>query len=102
MCFRRVAPPSPQATVTAPEEAPSSGNGFVERIRVGPGAGLRRLPMVAAARALDEGREDIQPREVLLALTQDADTGRALADLGVDDAAIRRTLERQRPPDAPA
>jgi hypothetical protein len=30
------------------------------------------------------------------------DTGRALADLGVNDAAIRRALARQRPPDAPA
>jgi ATP-dependent Clp protease ATP-binding subunit ClpC len=78
---------------------PPSGNGFEEWIRVGPGAGLRRLLMVAAARALDAGREDIQPRDVLLALTRDEHTGPALARLGVDDAAIVRALERRGPPD---
>jgi ATP-dependent Clp protease ATP-binding subunit ClpC len=79
----------------APGPAPPSGNGFEEWIRVGPGAGLRRLLMIAAARALDEGREDIQPRDVLLALTRDAHTGPLLAELGVDDAAIARALERR-------
>jgi ATP-dependent Clp protease ATP-binding subunit ClpC len=94
--LRRVSRPSPQAIGTAPNEPPPSDNGFEEWIRVGPGAGLRRLLMVAAARALDESREDIQPRDVLLALTRDEHTGRALADLGVDDAAIRAALARQR------
>jgi ATP-dependent Clp protease ATP-binding subunit ClpC len=83
------------ATAKAP---PPSGNGFEEWIRVGPGVGLRRLLMVAAARALDEGREDIQPRDVLLALTRDEHTGPVLADLGVDDAAILKAIERRRPP----
>lgn len=78
---------------------PPSGNGFDEWIRVGPGAGLRRLLMVAAARALDAGREDIQPRDVLLALTRDEHTGPALAGLGVDDTAILRALERRAPPE---
>jgi ATP-dependent Clp protease ATP-binding subunit ClpC len=90
------------AQPAAPEEPPPSGNGFEEWIRVGPGAGLRRLLMVAAARALDEGREDIQPRDVLLALTRDEHTGPVLADLGVDDAAILKAIERRRPPSAPA
>ena len=54
--------------------------------------------MVAAARALDEGREDIQPRDVLLALTRDEHAGPVLADLGVDAAAILKAIERRRPP----
>ncbi|MGH2882819.1 MAG: Clp protease N-terminal domain-containing protein, partial [Solirubrobacteraceae bacterium] len=78
---------------------PASGNGFEEWIRIGPGAGLRRLLMVAGARALDDGREDIQPRDVLLALTHDEHTGPLLAELGVDDVAIARALERRRSSD---
>jgi ATP-dependent Clp protease ATP-binding subunit ClpC len=78
-----------------PETPPPSGNGFEEWIRVGPGAGLRRLLMIAAARALAQGREDIQPRDVLLALTRDEQTGPLLADLGVDDVAILRAIERR-------
>ena len=94
-------PPEP-AQPAVPEEPPLSANGFEEWIRVGPGAGLRRLLMAAAARALDEGREDIQPRDVLLALTRDEQTGPVLADLGVDNAAILRALDRRRPPQASA
>jgi ATP-dependent Clp protease ATP-binding subunit ClpC len=82
-------------------QSPESGSGFDEWIRVGPGAAVRRLLMVAAARALDDGRSGIQPRDVLLALTRDEQTGPVLADLGVDDAAILRALERRRPPEAP-
>jgi ATP-dependent Clp protease ATP-binding subunit ClpC len=92
-----VRPPEP-AEPAALGQAPPSGNGFEEWIRVGPGAGLRRLLMLAAARALDEGREDIQPRDVLLALTRDEQAGPLLAELGVDDIAIRRAIERRRPP----
>jgi ATP-dependent Clp protease ATP-binding subunit ClpC len=84
-----------------PGAPPPSGNGFEEWIRVGSGAGLRRLLMVAAARALDDGREGVQPRDVLLALTRDQQIGPVLADLGVDDAAILRALERRRPSDGP-
>jgi ATP-dependent Clp protease ATP-binding subunit ClpC len=90
----------PGAEQRAPDQGPSSGNGFEEWIRVGPGAGLRRLLMVAAARALDDGREGVQPRDVLLALTRDQQIGPVLAELGVDDAAILRALERHQPPEA--
>jgi ATP-dependent Clp protease ATP-binding subunit ClpC len=93
---------APQRTdQRAPHSLPS-GNGFEEWIRVGSGAGLRRLLMVAAARALDDGREGVQPRDVLLALTRDQQIGPVLADLGVDDAAILRALERRQPPEASA
>ena len=90
----------PQAEQRGPDASPPSGNGFEEWIRVGPGAGLRRLLMVAAARALDDGREGVQPRDVLLALTRDQQIGPVLAELGVDDAAILRVLERHQPPEA--
>ena len=90
------APPTQAPAAGAP---PADANGFEAWIRVGPGAGLRRLLMVAGARALDEGREDIQPRDVLLALTRDEHTGPLLAELGVDDVAIARALERRRSSD---
>jgi ATP-dependent Clp protease ATP-binding subunit ClpC len=89
-----------RAEQRASDPGPPSANGFEEWIRVGPGAGLRRLLMVAAARALDDGREGVQPRDVLLALTRDQQIGPVLAELGVDDAGILRVLERRQPPEA--
>jgi ATP-dependent Clp protease ATP-binding subunit ClpA len=99
-----IAAPAPLAPAPVRDTAggpPSSSNGFEDWIRVGPGAGLRRLLMLAAARALEEGRGDIQPRDLLLALTRDEQTGPVLADLGVDDVGIIRALERRSPPGAP-
>ncbi len=98
--LRLLAGPEPRAQPELSGPSPASGNGFEEWIRVGPAAGLRRLLMVAAARALDDGREGVQPRDVLLALTRDQQIGPVLAELGVDDAAILRVLERRQPPDA--
>jgi ATP-dependent Clp protease ATP-binding subunit ClpC len=100
--LQRVARAARSAQPAAGAEPPASGNGFEEWIRVRPGSGVRRLLMVAAARALDEGRENIQPRDVLLALTRDEHTGPVLADLGLDDATILKAIERRRPPRAPA
>lgn len=60
--------------------------------RVGPGARVRRLLMFASARALEDGRTQIEPPDVLLALTRDEEVGPLLADLGVDEAAVRRAL----------
>ena len=58
--------------------------------------------MVAAARALDDGRDRITESDVLLALTRDEKTG---PGLGVDEAAVREAIERaatsEQPP-APA
>jgi ATP-dependent Clp protease ATP-binding subunit ClpC len=92
-------PPASAQPATANAPA-ASANGFEEWIRVGSGSGLRRLLMVAAARALDDGREAVQPRDVLLALTRDQQIGPVLAELGVDDAAILRVIERRQPPEA--
>ena len=61
--------------------------------RVGPSPGLRRMLMKAGARALQEGRTQIEPPDVLLALAQDEELGSLLADLGADEAAVRRALE---------
>jgi ATP-dependent Clp protease ATP-binding subunit ClpC len=60
--------------------------------QVGPSARLRRVLMTAAARALDDGRQQIEPKDVLLALTQDEQLGSLLADLGAGEAAVRRAL----------
>jgi ATP-dependent Clp protease ATP-binding subunit ClpC len=84
-------------------EQPRSG--FDEWIRVGPGAGARRLLVLAAGRALDDGRAEIEARDVLLALTRDEKIAPVLADLGVDEAAVLEALARRRgsqPPQAPA
>jgi ATP-dependent Clp protease ATP-binding subunit ClpC len=96
--LQRVAQAAAAAQPATSGTPPASANGFEEWIRVGPGAGVRRLLMVAAARALDEGRENILPRDVLLALTRDEHTGPVLAELGVDDAAILKAIERRQPP----
>ncbi|HTP23974.1 MAG TPA: Clp protease N-terminal domain-containing protein [Solirubrobacteraceae bacterium] len=75
--------------------------GFDEWIRVGPGAGARRLLVRAAGRALDDGRSEIEARDVLLALTRDEKIAPVLADLGVDEAAVLDALSRSRGPQAP-
>jgi ATP-dependent Clp protease ATP-binding subunit ClpA len=98
----RVITRPPEAVRPSPPAEPSpSANGFDEWIRVGPGSGVRRLLMGAAARALDDGRSGIEPRDVLLALTRDEQAGPMLADLGVDEPAVLRAIERRRPPEAP-
>ena len=90
------------ASAPVPE---SARVGFDEWIRVGPGAGARRLLTVAAGRALDDGRSEIEARDVLLALTRDEKIAPLLAELGVDEAAILEALARRRgnrpPPEAP-
>jgi ATP-dependent Clp protease ATP-binding subunit ClpC len=97
MLSGRDAPAQPIAT----REPPMSRSGFEEWIRIGPGAGVRRLLMVAAGRALDDGRSEIESRDVLLALTRDEKIRPVLADLGVDEAKVLKALERRRPPEAP-
>ena len=81
-------------------EQPRSG--FDEWIRVGPGAGVRHLLIVAAGRALDDGRSEIEPGDVLLALTRDETIAPVLADLGIDEAAVLEALARRRGPQASA
>jgi ATP-dependent Clp protease ATP-binding subunit ClpC len=76
-------------------------SGFDDWLRVGPGAGARGLLIVAARRALDDGRSEIEARDVLLALTRDETIAPVLADLGVDEAGVLEALARRRGPHAP-
>jgi ATP-dependent Clp protease ATP-binding subunit ClpC len=88
--------------ISAPSEMPPAPRaGFDEWIRVGPGAGARRLLILAAGRALDDGRSEIESRDVLLALTRDEKIAPVLAELGVDEAAVLQALAHRRPPQSP-
>jgi ATP-dependent Clp protease ATP-binding subunit ClpC len=73
------------------------GEGF----HVNPGSGVRRLMMIAGARALEDGRSVIEPRDVLRALTRDEHIGPLLAELGATEAEVLKALTRRRPPEAP-
>jgi ATP-dependent Clp protease ATP-binding subunit ClpC len=98
--IRMIGPAAPaQADVI--RTARTIPSGLEEGFRVGPGAAARRLLMLAAARALDDGRSEIESRDVLLALIRDEKMGPVLADLGVDEAAVTRALDRRRPPGQP-
>jgi len=91
--------PGPGAQPAIP--VPGRTSGFDPWIRVGPSASLRRLLMVAAARALDDGRTRIETTDVLLALTRDETTGPLLAGFGIDEARIREANEQAGNPDEP-
>ena len=67
-------------------------------IHVNPSAIVHRLLMSGAARALDDGRSQIEVADLLLALTRDEATSQLLASLGVDVTAVRNTLEQESPP----
>jgi len=87
----------------APAELPPGGprSGFAAGGRAGAGAGARRRLVVAAARARDEGRSEIESRDVLLALTGDEKIAPVLAELGVDEEAVLAALARRRRPKPP-
>jgi ATP-dependent Clp protease ATP-binding subunit ClpA len=67
-------------------------------IHVNPSAIVHRLLMSGAARALEDGRSQIEVADLLLALTRDEATSQLLASLGVDVTAVRNTLEQESPP----
>jgi len=62
--------------------------------------------MAAAARALDDGRSEIDASDVLLAFTRDEKIGPLLAHHGVDEATVRAAIEHRgaspEPPEAAA
>jgi Clp amino terminal domain, pathogenicity island component len=64
----------------------------------------RRLLMAAGASALDDGRTEFGVSDLLLALISDGEAAGLLAELGVDEQAMRAAIERHRaprnPPDA--
>ena len=63
-------------------------------IQVGPTERVRQLLMLAAARSLEDRRTEIELRDLLLALTQDESTAPLLAELGVDESAMRNAIAR--------
>ena len=95
--LRTIGPPRP-GTLRPPT---ARARPVEELFHLGPTSGARRLLMVAGARALDDGRSLIEPRDLLLALTRDLELGPLLAELGANEAAVLTALERRRPPEAP-
>lgn len=53
---------------------------------------LRRLMMIAAARALEVGRTETELRDLMLALVQDEEAGALLSQLGVDETSVRKAI----------
>jgi ATP-dependent Clp protease ATP-binding subunit ClpA len=60
------------------------------------GDGVPRLFGIASDVASEDGRGVIEPRDVLIALTRDEQTAPLLRELGVDERAVRETIERRR------
>jgi ATP-dependent Clp protease ATP-binding subunit ClpC len=94
---RRVASRPPHA----PGPPEPIGVTFEGSIRVGSTPQLRQLLMIAAARALDDGRSEIDALDVLRALTRQQTTAPLLTDLGVDEAAVREAIKRRQTPEGP-
>lgn len=74
--------------------------------RVEPGDDMLRILMSAAARALEDGRTEMTPADLLIALSRAEQTGPLLARLGAEETAIRAAFKDQgtseEPPDAAA
>jgi ATP-dependent Clp protease ATP-binding subunit ClpA len=82
------------------------GPGPEAGFRVQPGDDVRRILMNASARALEDGRTEMIPADLLIALSRAEQTGPLLARLGAGEAAIRAAFKDQvtseEPPEAAA
>lgn len=67
-------------------------------IRVRTSLDVDRLLRLAAARALDDDREQIEVRDVLIALTRYAQAKLILDELGVTEETLRAAVERSQDP----
>lgn len=85
--------PAPQTRASRPDR----GAWFT----VTPAMPARRLLMAAGARALDDGRTEFGVSDLLLALISDEEAAGLLAELGVDEQAMRASIERHRAPRDP-
>ena len=81
---------------TAVAPSPHQGLGAIH-VDVAPGA--RQILMTAAARALDDGRAEIELRDLLLALTRHESSAPLLADLGVDEHTMSEAIKRRLEPE---
>ena len=96
---RNASPPVPGRVAA---EAPTHPEVPDVRIRVGHSPQVRRLLMAAGARALDDGRTEIEIRDVLIAFARAPTAAALLADLGIDEHTIRAAIRRHdRPADPP-
>ena len=92
-------PGSPSArVVTLPHQ---SRMAFDFPIQVSLAPHLRRLMMIAAARALEDGRTDTQLRDLMLALVRDEQAAALLSRLDVDETALRKAIDAPDEPDEP-
>jgi ATP-dependent Clp protease ATP-binding subunit ClpA len=92
--IRMLSGPEARAQAAVPRPSHRSAEASIQ---VNPSAIVRRLLMSGAARALDDGRSEIEVADLLLALTRDEATSRLLASLGVDVTAVRDALDAPRP-----
>jgi ATP-dependent Clp protease ATP-binding subunit ClpA len=72
---------------------------FPIQVRLSPQ--LRRLLMIAAARALEDGRTDAQLRDLMLALVRDEQAAALLSRLDVNETALRKAIDASDEPDEP-
>lgn len=109
--IRRFASPDPRRAAVEAAGRELRGRTGHERtpvvnddVRVQASAEVHRVMQSAAARALDDGRSQIGLADLLLALSGEQASGAVLAELGIDEASIRRVMDRprrasdQRPP----
>jgi ATP-dependent Clp protease ATP-binding subunit ClpC len=104
--IRRFASPDPPRTTPGSSGrdhrgGPTSnerGADLTHEVRIEPSADVRRLMQSAAARALDDGRSQIELGDLLLARTRLKVSAAVLAELGVDEAAVCRAIGRDEPP----
>ena len=98
--LRRLGPPEP-IRAQAVGRAHAGPRSVDELFRLRPASGTRRLLMLAGARALEDERSQIEPRDVLLAMVRDEQLGPLLAGLGADEAAVVKALSRRAPSESP-
>jgi len=92
-------PGSPSGrVVTLPHQ---SRTAFDFPIQVSLAPHLRRLLMIAAARALEDGRTSTQLRDLMLALVRDEQAAALLSRLDVDETALRNAIDASDEPDEP-
>ncbi|MBV9166875.1 MAG: hypothetical protein JO342_12070 [Solirubrobacterales bacterium] len=70
-------------------------------IQVGLAPELRRVLMLAAARALDDGRTDTQLRDLMLALVRDEQAAALFSRLNIDETSVRRAIDASDASDEP-
>jgi hypothetical protein len=73
-------------------------------IEVQPDGEVLGLLMTAAARSLEDGRTETTVGDLLIALSQTGQLASVLAELGVDETAVRAAMQRlvgpEQPPEA--